>query len=148
MAFRMGMDPTRPLPKAGGVDIAGVIPASPMVSPEDWELIKDYFSRNAPDSLPGPAKETILPLTQFTVSEIKISHGLPFFSLVKADTIGHVIYLGNRYPTLFELNENLVLTDSFKLRSPPSHLISNPATILYFPLWGSWFPTMKRKEVS
>jgi hypothetical protein len=140
MAFRMGLDPSRTRPTSNGIYIEGVIPDQPMVSPEDWELIKKYYSKNAPDSLLLKPQPASLPLGQFAVTEVKVTGELPLFCLVQADVTRHKIYLGSRNSKLYELNENLTLKDSFRIPSPASHLIFEPGQHIFISSMGRMDP--------
>jgi FG-GAP-like repeat len=128
MAFRMGMiDPfeaSKKLPPSDIIMVINSIPEKPMVSPEEWESIKRYFDRNAPDSLKANPKTEKSALLLFEATKFSpLGSAVPMVTLLKFDSLKRKLFLGTRQAKLFQLNESIELEDSIQLKSPPSHLI-------------------------
>ena len=126
MAFRMGHDYTliNSISKADQEEALKAIPNDPMLSDEEWEAIRNYYLTNAPDSLVVTARNITKVIDQFEATPFKLpSNAHPLITLISHDTINNKIYLGNRYASLYQFNENFLLKDSFQLSSPPSHMI-------------------------
>ena len=92
-----------------------------MVDEKQWESIKAYYQKNAPDSLGAHAPVITSHITLFTPEPHRpIAFPLTTFTL--ADTVRRKIYVGSRRSLLYRLDENFVVEDSFLLSSPPSHM--------------------------
>lgn len=125
MAFRMGLDFSR----LNQIDlddhpaIRSVVPREPMVSPEDWELIKQYFATHAPDSLINPNQVVSDSITLFEAVPKRLRIKDPAtITLIQSDTVNNKIYIGNRPGNLYTLNTNFELEDSLQLSSAPSKM--------------------------
>lgn len=84
---------------------ANVFPPSPIISPEDWQAIRDYYKAAAPEkSLPQPPRPPILPnLKQFRIKELPYTRETPMTTLVKIDS--NHLYVGDAMThTLESLN--------------------------------------------
>lgn len=121
MGFRMAI-PGHPIKLTTPVEelpiIFSSIPGKPMVTNEEWQSIKNYFTRNAPDSLPGAVYDTDS-LEGFTP--------LPFLSLTNAaisllTSDSGRLYAGTRYGGLYITDIHSGKMDYRKLESAPSHL--------------------------
>jgi len=68
----------------------GFYPAQPLVSPEDWEHILDYYTALSPDSLPAQQRQRQIRdgLTLFKVEAPPIMHEAPATCLTRVDTGG------------------------------------------------------------
>lgn len=99
------------------------IPANPMLTKSEFDLILNYYEVTAPDSIFNPPLTT-LPLKQFEPSLWR-SHGnlQPAISLIKVDTTTRSIWLCDRTPNLFQYGYDFQLKDSFKIGSPVSTMI-------------------------
>ena len=126
MAFRMGIE-TELLQSVSENDMSEVlttIPSTPMVTEEQWTLIKDFYIKNAPDSLPLPPDTEIAEQEQFQVSSIRLpTKDNPLLTFVRYDSINKKIFFGSRLSKLYRANSNFIVEDSFKLYSPPSSII-------------------------
>jgi hypothetical protein len=150
MAFRIGMiDPfeaSQRLPPDDIITVLNSIPAKPMVSPEEWESIKRYFDRNAPDSLKANPKTEKSALSLFEVTKISPFGGaVPMVTLLKFDSLKRKIFVGTRQSKLFQLNQLMKLEDSLILKSPPSHLIFDAASPPTAALMGIMDPNDREK---
>ena len=73
MAYWVGVKPIENSPDLSfqqieAVQKSGVFPSSPLVSEAEWLLIKNYYLKNAPDSLPIPTPVACRPLeSAFTI---------------------------------------------------------------------------------
>ncbi len=127
MAFRMGLPDMNMLMRLNEADrsiVMSSLPGKPMVTVEEWEAIKHYYANLAPDSLlptPPPLAEA---LTLFDTVTIKLPSGsVPTVTVVKADTINHMIFAGNRMSWLYRYDNAFQPEDSFLLPSPPSNIL-------------------------
>lgn len=123
MAFRMGIEYSKlsTLSSDDQREVMLTLPQKPMVKEEEWELIKQYYLTNAPDSLSVPKLPATKTITQFDWEP----HAFSFFPLttfVTADTLRHKIYIGSRLSKLYQLSENFIREDSLDLTSPPSQM--------------------------
>jgi hypothetical protein len=134
MAFRMGFSNMQMLMQMSDADreiVVQALPPKPMLSEEEFELIRKYYERLAPDSLtqlPPPVTKTI---TQFDITPVKLPvQGIPLVTLIKADTLHRKIYIGNRYGKLYTFTNSLQLEDSVQLESPPSHILIDHDSVM------------------
>jgi hypothetical protein len=145
MAFRMGLNPEH-LRTVLSEDIPNVLktlPASPMVTEEEWKSISNYFIRNAPDSI-VLTESTTDPMNQFTVHPVdKFKKG--FITAIKFDSIGNKLYVGNRWAKLYTLNPALVIMDSTQLKSAPSHISVEDANTILVSIMGIMDPNDQAK---
>jgi hypothetical protein len=125
MAFKMGFMNLNILSKIPRQDLPSIlhtIPSEPMLSEREFQLIRNYYLKNAPDSLQIPQRIVTPSLNQFIVS-IPKSFRKPFTTLLKFDPVKKKLYVGNRNSELYALNNKLNVTDSIKLSGPPSHAV-------------------------
>ena len=126
MAFRMGIE-TGLLSSVSENDMNEVlttIPSTPMVTEEQWTLIKDFYIKNAPDSLTLPPDTEISEQEQFKVSSIRLpTKDNPLLTFVRYDSINKKIFFGSRLSKMYQATPNFIVEDSFKLYSPPSSII-------------------------
>jgi len=130
MAFRMGLT-VDPLMKMNQDDVPYVIqtlPKSQLVTTEEFESIRNYFLREAPDSLPPMPAVVASPLTQFDASAVRLPHftGSPVISMVAADTTKKNIWISTRQSDLIAYSYNWMVRDSLKLSSPVSAMLFSP----------------------
>ncbi len=124
MAFRMGLD----LSSLANIslddqpEVIKSLPASSMVSADEWEAIKRFYLSKAPDSLHAEVKSISTELTQFE-PEAKVFGEFPLLTFVRKDTSENEIYVGSRMKKLYRLNGNFLPQDSFNLSSPPSDIL-------------------------
>lgn len=125
MAFRMGMDYSQ-LGEIAEQDqpiVLQALPESQMVSNEEWEAIKNYYLRLAPDSLVQPVTEE-KNLEQFFPSQVPLADSpIPMLSLLEADTANKVLYIGTRQSKLYTLDYHFKVQQQLQLPSPPSDII-------------------------
>jgi hypothetical protein len=94
-------------------------PSQPLVSPEDWQNIIDYFTATSPDSLPAaPRTNDIIPLLR---DFEPISHALerspPASSFIKIDTTGiqsRIIVADLFSRKIYWLDSSMTLVDSMR----------------------------------
>lgn len=126
MSFRMGLDLSK-LPGTNAQELNEILlslPAAPLVSEEDWQSIQAYYRDAAPDSLLAPAPEPALPLTQFTVSGVKLPiSNNHLLTMVKANPADGKILIATRPGKLFQFDRSLTVEDSFQLPSPASDIL-------------------------
>jgi FG-GAP-like repeat len=126
MAFRMGLDPSliSSIPEADHPFVLPALPAQPMVSEEEWQAIKNYFEREAPDSLTAVKEPGTSSLTQFDVELVSLPQNrFPLLSLLNAATLSKTIYVSNRSNWLHQYDFQFRLKDSIRLQSPVTSLI-------------------------
>lgn len=122
MAFRMGFKDHGMLGRISPADLPFVsqtIPYKPMITEDEFALIRKYYSKNAPDFLffdPGEAMDSI---KQFKAYPAPFQ--IPFITLLKFDSLNQSLYIGNRSSKLYKLTSSLQVVDSIQLESPPTH---------------------------
>lgn len=101
-----------------------VYPEYPLISKEEWRLLKNYYLENAPTILPVVQRieedtETTFP---FNAQTIRIGDAkLPQVSLLRFDESSSNLYVGD-YKNLFILDNKGGLISTLTLDSPASHL--------------------------
>ncbi|MBL7858310.1 MAG: VCBS repeat-containing protein [Cyclobacteriaceae bacterium] len=126
MAFRMGLNYSylSTISKADYPIVSATLPDHAMLSEDEWQIIQQYFIKNAPDSLPLSKNPPTDQLTQFNPTRIAMPiDGFPLVTMVRTDTLQNKIYIGTRTSQLFKLNSQFALEDTITLSSPPSHMI-------------------------
>lgn len=127
MAFRMGLD-LSPLMKLNPDDAPYVIqtlPKSEMVTQEEFESIRQYFLREAPDSLAAGHPFETDSLVQFTATPMRLPNfkGSSIISMVSIDTTSHQIWIGTRSSKLISYAYDWSQRDSITMGSPPSSMV-------------------------
>ncbi len=127
MAFLMGLDNSKlmTIPPDDQSAVISALPASPMIGEEQWEAIKRYYQANAPDTLITPRVKIDHTIDQFDAT----SYGLPSASsaittLIRSDTLHNKIYVGTRKGKLYQFNTEMMMEDSFRLKSAPSQMLT------------------------
>ena len=103
------------------------LPTHPMISQEDWEAIKEYYRKKAPDSLNITDQNVKDSITQFEVVPLRLQvakHQMVTF--IKHDSSKNSIYVGSRAGKMYEFNTKFDVKDSFQLQSAPSKLEFTP----------------------
>lgn len=131
MAFQMGFPDFEIMSEISQNDLTQVlqvIPKKPMVSEEEWNMIRNYYLTNAPDSL--VVKNEIIDDTikLFNVKRVQYV-GDQLVTLLKIDTISKSIYVGSRSSKLYKLDNNFQTLDTILLDSPPSWLTVSNETL-------------------
>jgi hypothetical protein len=129
MAFRMGVD-LNALASIAPEDLPFVLPSlpvTPMVSKEEFESIRNYFLREAPDSLAPLQTFTAEPLLQFDIRPVRLagSVGLPILTMIRTDTVNKSIWISNRRSDLLSFSFDGKRKDSIHLNSPASWMLFN-----------------------
>lgn len=128
MAFRMGIDiwQSQAMDEAEVMTILQALPSSPMVTDEEWNAIKAYYVKTAPDSLAIRNNDVHASLKQFSAEQIFIpGKGTTMLTMIEQDPTSGMIYVGTRENTLYRLTEGLSVVDATKLASPPSDIVFN-----------------------
>jgi hypothetical protein len=101
----------------------GFYPAKPLVKPEDWQYIIDYYSSLSPDSLAPP--ERVHPIRQnenlFKSEEVQSGGKVPTTCLVKIDTtvLPHQLLSADMLDEhIYRFDNHFSLIDTFKSVSP------------------------------
>jgi hypothetical protein len=110
------------------IEELGVFPKKPVVSEEEWASIVDYYVRNAPETLPRPARDTLLPLSNFRAKPTQ-SPLMATVTAVRYDPYSRQIWTSHRSGAMFVLNARLKTVDSlFNMESPFSDFKSQQGT--------------------
>lgn len=121
MAFRMGLMEFATQQK-GFDELADAyknVPATPLLTKEEFLEIVKYYETNAPDSLPNANHLITDSLTGFSVRPIQSAEMFPMVCLTMTDSL-HRIFIGDRRKKLLQLDDQLKVVDQFNLNSPPS----------------------------
>ncbi len=92
---------------------AKVIPAQPVLSPEDWEAIRSYYAQEAPEQSKKQQKKPSINrnLSQFTVTTPVFQPKAAVFTLLHVDQKVGGVWLGNQKDeTLTQLDKQLKVT--------------------------------------
>lgn len=125
MAFRMGLNFSRlnDIDLADHVAVLSFIPSQPMVSQEEWELIKRYYATRAPESLTNPKQHIADSIELFEVIPQRLDIIDPLsVTLIQSDTSNKTIYVGTRPGAVYKLNNQFKVEDTVQLSSPPSKM--------------------------
>lgn len=99
MASWMGLAPPpgEKLPDGSLLDDPSLYPPSPLVSPEDWRAITDYYIATAPTRLSptSPRPPIRQDLRQFQVQALPYQRQVPMTALVKIDPAAQTLYVGD-----------------------------------------------------
>jgi hypothetical protein len=98
-------------------------PSKPLLSPEDWQYLMDYYIATSPDSLPGQQRQTAIRygLPQFEAQIPKLKYDGPATCLIQIDTTNnrHSILIGDAaLKKLFRLNARMETEDSIQVSGP------------------------------
>jgi hypothetical protein len=142
MAFRMGFKDDKILYSTNMKDLAFIkstLPASPMVSQEEFDLIRKYYLSTAPESLISIEKTITDTIRQFTPQMVNTFKSQSI-TLLTYDSINKKLYAGDTRPWLYTLNKKFQRLDSLKLPSAPTHLVDHGESIL-LSVVGNLFPS-------
>jgi hypothetical protein len=126
MALRMGVDFKKmvEIPEGDRPYVLPSLPASAMVTEEEWKSIQNYFQRAAPDSLDAPSLAIADTLQQFDATTFSAAiEGLPTTTMLTLDTVKDRILVSDRRAVLHEFDTKFQWKASHPLSSPPSHLL-------------------------
>lgn len=100
------------------LDELNVFPQKPLVNDAEWAAIVAYFVSHAPDTLPRSARDSLQPLTNFSVKNIQ-SPMLATVTAVRYDPYNRQIWTSHRAGGIFVLDYKLRSVDSlFNFESP------------------------------
>ncbi|HMJ69248.1 MAG TPA: FG-GAP-like repeat-containing protein [Cyclobacteriaceae bacterium] len=125
MALRMGVDMSQ-LSMISEEDYPYVIqtlPRNPMLTVEEFDAIKNYYQREAPDSLSLPEDFVTKDLTQFEVTPHRLWKQRPAVTMLRADTVNKRIWMSTRKSGLYRYDFNFNRIDSTQLTSPASSIV-------------------------
>jgi hypothetical protein len=143
MAFRMGLDISQvPGTDAAELnDILNSLPAAPLVSEKDWQIIQEYYVNGAPDSLSNAPAGAALPLEQFRPATLTLPVSANnLLTLVQADADADSLYVGTREGKLLTLSPSLRVIDSLDVGSAPSRIQFSPKGELFVTCMGMMDP--------
>jgi hypothetical protein len=104
---------------------AGIYPENPVLAPEDYQKIIDYYVKNAPEK-PFPQAKKVLPsvgLNGFEVKSIPSTQPIPMVTMVRFRPENKTLYVGLRGENrvdILDLKHNRI--DSIKINSPASDI--------------------------
>ena len=91
-------------------------PSQPLLTPEEWQHILDYYGAVSPDSLPGQVRshpiQMGLPLFEARLPAMR--YDMPATCLVKVDTVGRLDIFDVHYRKLYQLSAGLEVRDSVR----------------------------------
>lgn len=101
----------------------GVFPKKPMLDSAEWQRIRLFYLREAPDSLTKPPALKYKPLsTKFDLQTVRLT-GAPGITMLKFDTLAHQLYAGIQNRAIMKLDSNFALAGTLQLNSTPSDAI-------------------------
>ncbi len=121
MNFLMGMNNDEMM----AVMEAGIYPGKPVLAPEDFKKIMDYYVQNAPEE-PFPQAKKVLPVVELKSFEVKVlpsSQQIPMVTMVRFRPENKTLYVGlreNNRIDVFDLKHHRV--DSVTIISPVSDI--------------------------
>ncbi len=129
MAWRMGIRTDGEGPYDGmdqdevaAVKLAGVYPEEPVMSAEDWKLILSYYEKEAPGEMPVQhVKDSVynsLPLFEPSLAFVG-DNKAPKTTLLKFDKRTSRLYVGDDQNSLYVLNGNLDVEETWWMDSAP-----------------------------
>lgn len=98
MGARLGMKTSfAELRNARQIGPTGLAPSTPLMSEQEWLMLKNYFSTSAPDSL---IIDKNYPITQdlpaiFTMRDLQLPTSAKSASMVKIDTLANALWYGS-----------------------------------------------------
>ncbi len=100
---------------------SGIFPDGPVISEEQWALLRSYFLDNAPDSLPAQAAHTLnITLTEsFSLTPVVIPDPEDI-TFLKPDPSSGELWYGTRDGVVAALNQNKEVTAHYKVKSTPA----------------------------
>jgi hypothetical protein len=123
MSFRMGLsnDKLSALLAEDIPTVLSALPATPMVTEEEWKSITHFFVSHAPDSIAQVNTSIEDSVNQFDIYEAK-NFTKGFITALHFDSAEKNLYVGNRWGKLYTVNQLFKIVDSVQLSSPPSHI--------------------------
>ena len=98
MAKWLGLTPPdlERLPNDQIVPDSNVFPPTPLIGPDDWKSIIQYYAANAPDKLPTPQRQQIQANTsRFRVRPFPYRRAVPMTLMVHIDAAQRRLYIGD-----------------------------------------------------
>jgi hypothetical protein len=98
-------------------------PSEPLISPQDWQYLMDYYIAVSPDSLPGQQRQMPIKegLPQFEILEPRLQYYSPATCLLQIDTSNNrrSILIGDAFQKkLFRVNAGMETEDSILVSGP------------------------------
>ncbi|HXO74391.1 MAG TPA: hypothetical protein VN824_04155, partial [Puia sp.] len=90
-------------------------PAAPLLKPEEWEHILDYYTATSPDSLPGQSRSRPIEKggSLFEVQTPALRYDMPATSFVRVDEHGLMVF-DVHYQKLYRFSAGLEVLDSLR----------------------------------
>lgn len=132
MAFHMGETSSPVVNTINPSDLAYVLASLPsrfIATDEEWQLIREYYLRKAPDSItvtPASVEDTV---SLFRPSVLKNTFEANV-TFLRYDTGRNELYAGTRLANFFTFNDRLQRVDSARLNSPPSWMVRDNDEII------------------
>ncbi|MFN4144954.1 MAG: FG-GAP repeat domain-containing protein [Runella sp.] len=127
MAIWLGLTPLdsllkgQPFEDIEAIKASGAIAPSPMLSESTWKLIVEYYTENAPNSLPKMIPHEFRPLEEVFDIEVAPFRSQPSLTMIHFEDSQKKLYLGNREGKLQVLKDWKSLYEH-QFESAPSHL--------------------------
>ncbi len=122
MAFRMGLEYflMKDVPEADQNAVLSSLPPKAMLSQEEWQLIKNYFLTNAPDSLQTKTIKIKDTLKTFSAKGFSFGGNPSMITLLKYDSEKQMLIAGTRHNQFIKMKLNDFSFNSHPLKSPVS----------------------------
>lgn len=146
MAFRMGLDKELlwELQQEEMNEIVKTLPSRPMVTEEQWIAIKDFYHKQAPETLIIKEESVAHDLSKFTPEEYALPSPFPSVTHITFDSASRSFFIGTRQSMLYKLDSSFKVTNTTKLTSPVS-FIDRTSTPWVMSCMGIMDPNDQRK---
>ncbi|HEY0771297.1 MAG TPA: VCBS repeat-containing protein, partial [Sphingobacteriaceae bacterium] len=124
MAFRMGLNKEIlwELNQNDMEEVVKIIPQRPMVSEQEWLAIKEFYEKNAPETLVIKEEKIHHNLKNFVPEEYALPSPFPSVTHIAFDSSHQAIFVATRQSMLYKLNPRFEITASASLASPASFI--------------------------
>ena len=125
------------------VEERNIYPHQPILPENEWKLIQDYYSDNAPDSLIVPVKKLNMGIRNLKINIPEFHIPPPLVTAIKYNEEQNQVYVADTkadYSTINILDRNFGSIGTLAVPSPISHIGFRSDTILAT-LMGGFMPT-------
>lgn len=146
MAFRMGLEYflINQVPAEDQNVVFSTLPPKALVTREEWEVIKEYYLKNAPDSLITNRVEIRDTLKQFEEKKFRFADKHSMITMLSYDSGKQTLFAGTRHGKLWQLHLRDSSKSAVELQSPVS-FYNRKGDKTYLSLMGIMDPNDQKK---